>query len=182
MSTKFVLSLVLFGFMGTALADPPFTLFVDQGACPGEGCTYGNWRVTKTALLRAKPDTDAQVVGRVTPGTHVNALTGEVHVIPRQFVVSKPNPHGRYKRGDVLWVYTYAGEGNFKVWFDGTIFNEDLGFSPYGGSSGTRCQESPECWGELKGEYQQTWWVRIKTDKGLTGWSDAKNFTHESMH
>lgn len=180
MSMKFILPLVLLGLVATALADQPSTLFVDKGACPGEGCTYGNWKVTKTTPLRTQPDINAPVIGEVKVGTPVNALTGEVHVIPRQFVVSKP--HGRYKKGDVLWVYTYAGEGSFKVRFGGKNYNEDLGFSPYGGSSGTRCQETAECWGELKGEYQQTWWVQIKTGKGLTGWSDAKNFTHESMH
>jgi hypothetical protein len=182
MRTKFVLPLVLLGLVGTTLADPPFALFVDQGACPGEGCTYGTWRATKTAPVRTQPNYDAPVIGKVKPGTNVNALTGEVHVVPHQFVVSKPDPHGRYKKGDVLWVYTYVGEGNFKVWFDGTMFDENLGFGPGGGSSGTRCQESAECWGELKGEYQGIWWAKIQLGKGLTGWSEAENFTFEPMY
>lgn len=154
--------------------------FVDKGVCPGEGCSYGAWKVMKTTPLRARPDDDSPIIGTLQAGARVQALTGEVHVVPGQFVVSKS--HGRYKKGDVLWVYTYTGEGIFKVRFGGKIYKEDLGFSPHGGSSGDRCQETDDCWGELKESYQDRWWVRIKTKKGLTGWAEAEYFSGKSIY
>ncbi len=180
MSTKLTLPMTLFVLLATAFAREPPTLLVDKGACPGEGCSYGEWKVAKTTSVRTRPDINAPVIGELEVGTTVNALTGEVHVVPRQFVVSKP--HRRYKKGDVLWVYSYVGEGYFKVRFGGESYNDDLGFSPYGGSSGTRCEAAAECWGELKGQYQQAWWVEIETPGGLTGWSDANDFTRDSTY
>jgi hypothetical protein len=100
----------------------------------------------------------------------VEAITGEVHATPVRFVVKKP--HAEYKPGDVLWVYTYLGEGHFRVWRNGAMQEEDLGFSPYGGSSGARCQNRQQCWGELEKELKSTWWVKVRSQEGWEGWSN----------
>ena len=75
-------------------------------------------------------------------------------------------------------VYTYQGEGFFTVRYEGQQYTEDLGFSPYGGTGGTRCNDSEHCWGTLTGELQSQWWVKVLLPYGRTGWVEvAGNFS-----
>jgi hypothetical protein len=74
--------------------------------------------------------------------------------------------------GDVLWVFTYLGEGFFRVWFEERMYEEYLGFSAYGGAGGKRCEEKAICWRELERELKIIWWVKLKGASGLSGWSD----------
>jgi hypothetical protein len=126
--------------------------------------------VKADTLLYAKPDKTAKVVGRLKAGTTVDAIIGEVHSSPVAFVVKAP--HAGYKPGDVLWVYAYLGEGRFKVWRDGAMREEDLGFSPYGDSPGPRCEDRVQCWGELKNHLESTWWVNVRSKEGTESWSN----------
>ncbi len=154
---------------GATGADAP-PARVDKGACPFECCTYRAWNTETDTLVYAAPDREARVVGRLKAGQIVEAITGEVHSSPVRFVVNRP--HAGYKPGDILWVYTYLGEGHFKVWRDGAMREEDLGFSPYGGSAGSRCENKEQCWGELDKELTFTWWVKLRSKEGWEGWSD----------
>ena len=52
------------------------------------------------------------------------------------------------------------------------MFEEELGFSPYGGGAGKRCENSDFCWGELDRELHFTWWIKIRTHEGMIGWTD----------
>jgi hypothetical protein len=168
-------SLLLIPINVFSQARPP-TIFIDKGACPFECCTYRKWRTEKTTLAYVRPDKRSKRVGKFMAGTDVVAITGEVRTIPSRFIVRKE--HEKYKPGDILWVYTYFGEGIFKVWFKGKMYEEDLVFSPYGGSMGKRCEVDKLCWGEMDKELQMTWWVKIKSAKGWIGWTDqAENFS-----
>ena len=148
---------------------PP--VLVEEGACPGEGCEYGTWRVLRSTVLRAQPSTRAKVVGRCEEGTKVKALDGRVRTVAGRFVVSKP--HDKFLPGDVIWVYTYRGEGNFTTWFRGKLSQEDLGFSPWGGATGARCEIERRCWGRLDQRLRFTWWVHVQNADGVTGWTNA---------
>ena len=151
-------------------ADSPPARYIDKGACPSECCTYGAGTAKADTVIRATPDRSAKVVGLLKAGASVDAITGEVHTSPARFVVNRP--HAAYKPGDVLWVYTYLGEGHFKVWRNGVMHEEDLGFSPYGGSAGSRCENTEQCWGQLKTELKSSWWVKVRSEDGWEGWSD----------
>jgi hypothetical protein len=154
-------------------------VLIDKGACPFECCAYRKWKTEVNAIAYAGPDRNSEIIGTFRVGTTVEGLTGEVHARPVRFVVKKR--HAEYRPGDVLWVYTYLGEGYFKVWYKGKMFEEDLGFSPYGGSPGKRCeQHSAYCWGELERELSFTWWVKVKSSEGWVGWSDRpENFSNK---
>ncbi len=93
--------------------------FIDRGACPFECCQYGDWRVEKETPIYAERDHQSRMVGTLEAGTNVAALTGEVHTVPVRFVVKRKR--WRYVPGDVLWVYTYLGEGYFKVRYKGKL-------------------------------------------------------------
>ncbi len=156
-------------------AAPP-KFYIDKGACPFECCTYRIWKVRKTTIAYARPDTNSPRIGWFKAGTKVVAITGEVHTVSSRFVVKKP--YQRYKPGDVLWVYTYLGEGVFKVWFDGKMYKESLIFNPGGGSLGKRCEASNYCWGELDRELKMKWWIKIKSKEDRIGWTNrGENFS-----
>ncbi|HEV8700627.1 MAG TPA: hypothetical protein VGV60_05075 [Candidatus Polarisedimenticolia bacterium] len=153
-------------------------IYVDKGACPGEGCTYGTWKVLKDTELHALPGKASKVVAKCRPGSEVLASTGEVHTVAGEFTVKKK--YGAFVPGDTLWVYTYLGEGTFKVWFGGRFTEQDLGFSPWGGSGGSRCEVERFCWGELKRTLEMEWWIQIQNSDGVTGWTrEAGSFDPE---
>jgi len=156
-------------FVPRAVSAPPDP-YIDKGACPFECCTYGTWKVEKTTTIYLLPDDKSSVVATLAVGSMVEAVTGEVHVKPARFTVKKPMQ--KYRPGDVLWVYTYLGEGFFKIWFKGKMYEEELGFSPYGGGAGKRCEKWDRCWGELDRELNFNWWIKVKMPKGKTGWTD----------
>jgi hypothetical protein len=172
-SLRWIIGVFVFTFapggISASETKPPEKL-IDKGACPFECCTYKTWKTEENTAAYAAPDTKSPVVGTFQAGTEVYGVTGEVHVYPSRFIVKKA--HGRYRPADTLWVYTYLGEGFFKVWFRGRMFEEDLRFSPYGGSPGKRCEKSSYCWGELDTELKFTWWVKIGSSEGWMGWSD----------
>jgi hypothetical protein len=156
-------------------AQHPATL-VDRGACPFECCAYRQWKTEKTTTAYARPDKRSKRVGKFVAGTKVAALTGEVRTVAGRFVVKKA--YQKYRPGDIIWVYTYSGEGLFKIWFKGKMSEENLGFSPYGGSMGKRCEATEQCWGELEKELRMTWWIKIKSADGWVGWTNqGENFS-----
>jgi hypothetical protein len=156
----------------------PPAIYIDKGACPFECCTYRRWKTEKTTIAYARPDKRSRRIGKFRAGSNVNALTGEVRTMPGKFVIIKA--HEKYKPGDVLWVYTPLGEGFYKVWFKGKMYQEGLEYmsGPFE-QSYPRCEETPECWGKLEKDLQIEWWVKIKGSNGIVGWTNqAENFSN----
>ena len=157
----------------------PPTVYVDKGACPFECCTYRAWRTEKTTVAYAKPDRRSKRLGKFRKGSSVLARTGEVRTRPGKFVILKA--HEKYRPGDVLWVYTPLGEGFYKVWFKGKMYDEGLDYmsGPFERSIPS-CEEAPNCWGKLEKESRVEWWVRIRSAEGWVGWTDqAENFSNK---
>jgi len=169
----FIISIFLLSvsFEIYAQGQPP-SFYIDKGACPGESCVYGAWKTEKTITAYASPDRKSKIVGKFKAGSKILALTGEVHSIPGRFLVTKR--HGEYKRGDVLWLYTYLGEGYVKTWFNRKWGQEEI-IIPIPGHS-DRCQD---CWGDLTQKGKSTWWAKIKSADGWTGWTNlaGENFS-----
>jgi hypothetical protein len=157
----------------------PPAVYVDKGACPFECCTYRKWKAEKTTIAYARPDKRSKVIGKFKAGATVDALIGEIHTAPGKFVVFKA--HKEYKPGDALWVYTPLGEGFYKVWFNGKMFNEELEYmdGPFE-QTRPKCDETPACWGKLESKLQVEWWVKIRSADGWTGWTNqAENFSNK---
>ncbi len=145
---------------------------------------YGRrWEVQHPTRLQDQPRADAAVIGSLSPRQIMTAVAGEVHTVPGRYIVKRDHTSrygGSYEPGDVILVYTYLGEGLFRVEFQGRIYMEVLYFSPGGGTGGKRCEEEHPlelCWGELEEELDFTWWVRVETEDGLGGWThESRNF------
>ena len=150
------------GLAATGGAAEPPELFVDEGACPFECCRYGEWKASRAISLVAAPNARDQVVAEVKPGEKVQALTGEVHTVPGKARVQKDE--STFRKGDEIWIYTYLGEGEFKVWHDGgfTLALFDSGFSHLEDGDWYTIERKPE----------STWWVRIQTPSGAVGFTD----------
>ena len=99
----------------------------DRGACPFDCCVYRTWNTKADTVVYAEPKRNARIVGLLKAGAAVEAVTGEVHAKPVPFLVKRW--HGEHKPGDLLWVSTYFGEGHFRVWWNGTMHDADLGFN-----------------------------------------------------
>ena len=144
--------------------------YVDKGACPFECCTYRKWGTERTTILYAAPKTGSAIVGNAGKGATVNAQTGEVHTKPGKLIV-KRNIND-FRKGDVLWVYTYLGEGFYKIWYRGKFIEEQIDFDIH--------NPAPDDWGYFEIMPDSVWWVKIQTPDGLEGWTNEPgNFSNQ---
>jgi hypothetical protein len=171
MPRKRLLCLVLLHFVTPfAFADDHPTFYIDKGACPFECCTYREWGTQKTTKLYAEPKTNSSVVGTAGKGTTVKAQTGEVHTRPGKLIVKRDVP--TFRKGDVLWVYTYLGEGYFKIWYRGKFIEDQIDFDIH--------NPSPGDWGYFEIMPDSVWWVKMRTSSGLEGWTNEPgNFSNQ---
>lgn len=146
---------------------PPRAL-VDHGACPFECCHYGRWTTDGKVRAYARANAASPTVAWLVAGSQLSALDGFVRTSGQPFQVQRA--HAGYRPGDVLMVYTYLGEGFFRVWHAGQWRDEDLGFSPYGGATGVRCTDRARCWGSLSAPLRVDWWVRARLADGRIVW------------
>lgn len=156
--------------------DPvPPSIYVDEGACPFECCTYRKWIVEEQTRLFELKDAASLVVATLRPFEVVNARTGVVLTRPGTLKVMRD--HERFKKGEVVYVLTYKGEGIYKVWHRGQVVDADVGVLVY---RQKQCQKpSAECWGELETTPQSIWWIQIETSTGQSGWTNQpEHFSH----
>ncbi len=166
-----VLAFVLTAGPLAALAQTrPPAIFIDRKICPGEGCQYtGRAKAVDKIKVYRSPSLTAARVFTLPLGTMITGIDSQVHTKAGHFLVKRNQ--GKYRRGEVLFVYTYLGEGFFKIWHRGRMIEEDLAFSVWGGSSGTRCDKDPKiCWGVLEKGTDMKWWLKIRTNNNRTGW------------
>jgi hypothetical protein len=172
-ATCSILSVLPVGALGQKSKPAPRgpAVYVEQGACPFECCSYREWWASKATPVYASANSRAAQVRMLKKGEHVKAVTGFVRSKATEFVVSRN--HEKYRAGDIIWVYSYRGEGDFTVWFKGKMYGEELGFSPYGGTGGTRCQDDARnCWGTLKTESSSEWWIKLRLRDGKIVWTN----------
>ncbi len=151
--------------------------YVDEGACPFECCTYGEWGVEQDVELRASPDPEAAVVGSAAKGSKLQALTGQV-VISRPGVLQilkdydSPDTDEHYRAGEIVLVYTQLGEGFFRLWHAGAMRDESAAFLLDGDGGFIGCVDDGTCWGQRISMPESTWWIQVRTPTGITGWTD----------
>ena len=164
---------ILVGILITMLAGPALSeipeVFVDTGACPGEGCGYNNlYKAQVEVRVFEKPAISSPAVGVVSAGDTFISKHGEVHTVPTRFDVHRDS--GPFAPGDEVYAVTYLGEGHFRVFHNGELVSADLGFSPWGGGAGKTCDRPEYCFGRLSKELEFTWWLFVLSETGLEGW------------
>lgn len=153
-----------------ALAPPTVNgIYIAQGACPGEGCTFGRWRATKPIDVYDAVGPAPRVLATIAAGERVEALTGEVHLRPLRGVVRRP--YGEtLKPGDVVYLLDYLGEGENNIWRRGEILTwTDEGGDP--ASSDIAWDAHGDDWTGA------VWWVQVKRANETVGWlRDPRDF------
>jgi hypothetical protein len=139
---------------GQQAAEPP-KLYVSEGACPFECCTYQDWIAKRTVTLLDRPGGSAIV--QVRKGEKVQAITGEVRTHPLRYQIqqTEDNPQvGTIAAGSTVYLLHPIGEGFWLVWYRGKIVPIDpqyVGPDP---------------------SYQ--WWAKVKSQSGRIGWVQMK--------
>lgn len=166
---KLSVALLLFAVSAAFAGDHP-VFYIDKGACPFECCTYRDWGTEKPTKLYAEPKTSSPVVGVAEKSTIVKAQTGEVHTKPGKLIVRRNVT--TFRKGDILWVYTYLGEGYFKIWYRGKFIEDQIDFNYRNPTS--------DDWGYFEAMPKSVWWVKVKTPAGLKGWTNQpENFSNK---
>jgi hypothetical protein len=156
--------------------DGPPVPFEDPGACPFEGCTYGEWTAREPVAVRRERRRGSPVSFRVPRAGRVTAVTGVV-VTLRAGRVQFRMPHemnsasGRLRvvPGQTLFLLTYQGEGSTKAWFDGRLYDELDGSDFFNAI----CEDAPaRCAGRIVEQPRREWWVQVRDVAGRTGWTD----------
>ena len=174
---KHITGITLLGVFSALLAEEQ-EVFVDSGACPGEGCGYCALYVARSEVtVFKKASTKSERLGEIPSGDTFISKTGEVHTVPTRFEVHRE--HESIKPGDEVFALTYLGEGNFRLFHNGRLTQADLGFSPWGGSAGTTCDNPQYCWGRLTRELEFTWWMWVISESSLAGWVVADESMRE---
>lgn len=151
---------------------PPVN-YADYGACPFECCTYRRWSVVKDTVLYKERSEKSGEAFRVRKGEHVTGLTGVVITLnPGKASVRKATTIGTGRRktqvrpGDVLYLLHYEGEGIYKIWFRGGIYENEIS---------TAADVNGKM--QLMNEPDNVWWVKVKNSRNQIGWSkQTKNF------
>lgn len=161
--------------------------FVDEGACPFEGCEYRDWRATKTIPVYETWDRRSPVrqVFTIHVGETVTAMTGVViTTMPgrariRQSMVgvadSKYFPYERQvsiplSPGDTVYLLTNQGYGFQTAWLNNVIFTLDR--SRFSGLfPNAPCQQDDSCTGDIIEHPVSVWWAKVRNARGQIGWT-----------
>ena len=148
--------------------------YEDFGACPFECCTYRQWTVNADTIFYKDRSTNSPVSFRAKKGEHVTGMTGVVITLqPGKALVKKATTLGtekhqvQVKPGDVLYVLHYMGEGYYKFWFNGRIYQDQIPSI----SDRLSPEEKTRQLIQPLNEPQTVWWVKVKNKRGQIGWS-----------
>ncbi len=173
--------------------------YVDEGACPFEGCAYGrDWKAGANIRLYDAPRGTRHIATVPTGGT-AHAISGTVYTRPIPVTVASATTIETYsytrrstyvrrlQPGERLFLLTYEGEGFNIAWLDGQRVSlsivpmHDLSIHRF------RSCESPsaECWWTIPDgsrERESEWWVRLRLPDGTEGWTrEIDNFSGVSL-
>jgi hypothetical protein len=143
--------------------------FFDWNACPFEGCTYGQWTVRKPVVVYDTWKRTRRQVAKLAEGDKVVATTGVVITYQPGIIranVDLPEYCG-LKKGDIVYTYSYRGEGAWAVWLNGK-YHDAYCVPPTPGPNEPRCRE--DCAATELQAGKKEWWAKIKLPSGKTAW------------
>ncbi|MEP6946071.1 MAG: hypothetical protein ABJA02_09155 [Acidobacteriota bacterium] len=144
--------------------------YIDKGACPFECCTYREWTVDKSTIVRSAMRDSSSIAFRLKKGEHVRGVTGVVITsVPGKVRVLKQTKIGgsTAHSGDTIYLLTYVGEGFYRVWYKGRIAEEETHDTDI-----FRQVRTPK----------SVWWVKIRNARGQIGWSrEPDNFGNQDQ-
>lgn len=174
---------------------PPAASYVDTGACPGEGCRYGeSWTLDMAAPVHPARGS-SQTAFVVPKGQKISTVTGVVITKPGKIRILHPVvlPGQEPISSGVIYVLTYRGEGFWKIWFNGKLVDAasipDVLSPMTCDAKDAACRKKFEArrisgpiMGVMEEAPQPEWWIQIKDASGRTGWIEDTGPTWSSIH
>lgn len=173
--TTLLCCLALAGAAG-AQTRPPRN-YEDRGACPFECCQYGEWTARDEAVFYKTRSTGARVAFRALKGERVTALTGVVVTLEPGRVVATGDmsvggnggPSVRVRKGAVMYLLHPTGEGFYKIWFRGRIYEAQPETAEEHAGRPQRVADLPYI--RLLSRPRTVWWIKARDGRGRTGWT-----------
>jgi hypothetical protein len=164
----------------TPMSSPPALPWIDDGACPFEGCAYREWTAIKSATLYDTWQPGKRKIGEIATGTRVTALTGTVVTHrPGMIRIDRDLIREDLSAGDQILTYTYKGEGHSAVWFKGKFYPEfDISFTKW--PDGTGCGGS-HCAATYIDLGEKVWWAQVRLQSGQVGWVNMNESDFEGI-
>lgn len=111
-------------------------------------------------------------------GDFVEGLTGEVEsrpILVNVIADHVDNNGNSFIRGDKFYLLTYRGEGFFKAWFGGKLFDMDA----VGVKDAFEYYSRDPFWALTSQRYKHVWWKKIKTRQDIIGWTKEDVFSNQ---
>jgi hypothetical protein len=151
---------------------PPAT-FESWGVCPFECCTYREWTVDSDIPVHQDRNDQSPVVFHLRRGESVKGITGVVITehpaairINRElrdgFIEGNREPQLSFKRGDVVYMLTPLGEGSYRFWYKGKVYQSGIDLAAMPGVEGKTMK--------------LTWWKQVRNKAGKVGWTKSEKF------
>lgn len=164
-------------FAATHAQTRPPRNYEDVGACPFECCVYREWSVVADTTLYKNRSNNAPVGFKVKKGERVTGLTGVVVTLaPGKAVATGDMTVGegsnrkvRVRRGDVLYLLHSVGEGSYKIWFRGRLYEEQPQTAEEHATLPQSVVRLPYL--RMLRAPRTVWWVKVRNKRGQTGWS-----------
>jgi hypothetical protein len=151
--------------IGRWRAQVPDSVLLRRGACPFECCAYGEWALRDSASIFTEARAAAAVAFTMPDSTRFRADSGFVRVTELQLLALTDTvdqrPYAtRFLPGDTVVVLDYVGEGHWRVWHNGRVYEVE-------GFWGAEVQPLVA---EMLGSYDREWWAHITAADGRKGW------------
>ncbi|MCG8468870.1 MAG: endonuclease/exonuclease/phosphatase family protein [Gemmatimonadetes bacterium] len=161
------------GVSSSLVLSPPGLVFPyrSEPACPGEGCSYGEWLACDYVPLYETPGDPSSRRESLSPDERFEVETGAVITDVPGVVVVKESARAPWVEtspafvpGDTLYVLGYAGDGFFDTWYHGSFLEVEAFWSWE-----THVDPDEAFAGEVIQERESSFWVRLER-AGLERW------------
>lgn len=151
--------------------------YEDNGACPFECCTYREWSVEEDTVLYRSRSTKSRAAFSVKKGERVTGVTGVVITLEAGRAVATGDVKIRgvdgrevsIRRGDVLYLLNPMGEGVFKTWFRGRLYEAQPETAAQHAALPKESARLPYL--RMVSAPRTVWWMKVRNRRGQLGWT-----------
>jgi hypothetical protein len=145
---------------------PPPAVVPGTHGCLTHAITH--WKITNTSEIESAWRPSHTRVGGLKPGDEVTVLEDiQVTRKPDRIIATESIPELKLQAGGFFLRYEQFGEEEASIWVNG-VWYPDYDTGSVREKDGTGCQRG--CNAQVVEPGVKEWWVRLKTESGITGW------------
>lgn len=146
-------------------------VYIAHGVCFGEGGCFKHWRAYEPVQVHEQLDPASPVIATVAPDEWVEAIDGQLRLVPLRGVVKTATKNPPLAVGDVVYMLESEGEGFYVLWHKGKTVNHDWAEGDQNEPITWDKERAPAPAGAIVG-----WWVQLKLANGKLGWVNDPRF------